>query len=413
MFKNYFKIAIAVLKRRKFFTFVSLFGISFTLTILIVLAAFIDNLIGAGYPDTARDRELYVNNISLRSTKNPSDINGGPSFYFLDHYVSPLKIPQKLAIASGNSHTSSYTNEKKLVIDLKYTNDQFWEVLQFRFIEGKPYAKQEVDNGEKVAVISEETRDNYFGKGVSVAGKYIETDNVRYRVIGVVQNVSVMQLFAHADIYVPYTLSKENFHNTDISGGYNGIILLRSRADIPGMKEEYSRMAAKVPLNSKIFDVLYTSADTYLEWFARNMIDDHTGSAGLGTFFALTGIFLFLFLLLPTLNLVNMNISRIIERSSEIGVRKAFGASSRTLVYQFIIENLILTFIGNAIGILFSFIAIQALNSSDLIDNLHLSINVNVLIFSLLLSLIFGLLSGVYPAWRMSSMQVVEALKAQ
>ena len=44
MFKNYFKIAIAVLKRRKFFTFISLFGISFTLTILIIVAAFFDHL---------------------------------------------------------------------------------------------------------------------------------------------------------------------------------------------------------------------------------------------------------------------------------------------------------------------------------------------------------------------------------
>jgi len=45
MLKNYFKIAIAVLKRRKFFTFISLFGISFTLTILMVLTAFMDNVI--------------------------------------------------------------------------------------------------------------------------------------------------------------------------------------------------------------------------------------------------------------------------------------------------------------------------------------------------------------------------------
>ena len=51
MLKNYFKIAIAVLKRRKFFTFISLFGISFTLTILIVLTAFVDNVTGANYPE--------------------------------------------------------------------------------------------------------------------------------------------------------------------------------------------------------------------------------------------------------------------------------------------------------------------------------------------------------------------------
>ena len=52
---------------------------------------------------------------------------------------------------------------------------------------------------------------------------------------------------------------------------------------------------------------------------------------------------LMLFMLLPTINLVNLNLSRILDRASEIGVRKAFGASSRTLVGQFLIENLVLT----------------------------------------------------------------------
>jgi putative ABC transport system permease protein len=58
MLKNYFKIAIAVLRRRKFFTFISLFGISFTLTILMVLTAFMDNIINPTYPDMKRDRSL-------------------------------------------------------------------------------------------------------------------------------------------------------------------------------------------------------------------------------------------------------------------------------------------------------------------------------------------------------------------
>ena len=59
-------------------------------------------------------------------------------------------------------------------------------------------------------------------------------------------------------------------------------------------------------------------------------------------------------MLLPTLNLVNINISRIMERASEIGVRKAFGASSRTLVGQFVVENIILTLVGGAFGLVLS-----------------------------------------------------------
>jgi putative ABC transport system permease protein len=110
---------------------------------------------------------------------------------------------------------------------------------------------------------------------------------------------------------------------------------------------------------------------------------------------------------------VNINISRIMERSSEIGVRKAFGASSRTLVGQFIVENIILTFIGSVLGVIFSVVILALINNSQVIPDAYLSVNMNVLMISLLICLVFGLLSGVYPAWRMSKLNVVTALKAQ
>ena len=100
------------------------------------------------------------------------------------------------------------------------------------------------------------------------------------------------------------------------------------------------------------------------------------------------------------------------ERSSEIGVRKAFGASSRTLVLQFIVENIILTFLGGVIGIVLSSILIYIFNSSEIIPNGELNINLTVLFYTILACLVFGVISGVYPAWRMSRMQVVNALKA-
>jgi putative ABC transport system permease protein len=125
------------------------------------------------------------------------------------------------------------------------------------------------------------------------------------------------------------------------------------------------------------------------------------------------GGFFFLFLLLPTINLININVTRIMERSSEIGVRKAFGASSKTLVYQFIVENLLLTFIGAILGLVFSLLAIRFINAANIISNMELSLNPIVLIYSLVAYIFFGVLSGVYPAWRMSRLNVVSALKAQ
>ena len=85
MLQNYIKIAFKILRRRKFFTFISLFGISFTLTILMVLTAFIDTVVGDNYPDRKRDRSLYVSRISQVGKDATS--SGPPSFYFLSHYI--------------------------------------------------------------------------------------------------------------------------------------------------------------------------------------------------------------------------------------------------------------------------------------------------------------------------------------
>ncbi|MNR04933.1 Macrolide export ATP-binding/permease protein MacB [compost metagenome] len=128
---------------------------------------------------------------------------------------------------------------------------------------------------------------------------------------------------------------------------------------------------------------------------------------------SIMSIFVLLFLLLPTINLVNINVTRIMERSSEIGVRKAFGASSKTLVYQFIVENMILTFLGGLIGIVLSLLAIYLINGANIISNMRLSMNFTVLFYSFIACVFFGLISGVYPAWRMSKLNVVKALKAQ
>lgn len=411
MLKNYFKIAIAVLRRRKFFTFISLFGISFTLTILLVLTAFIDKVVGDKYPDKKRDRSLYVSRLS-QVGKNATS-SGPPSFYFLDHYVRSLKTPVTIGISSMSGGTNAYVNNKKITVNYKYTNSEFWDILEFEFLEGKAFNKQQVSNADRVTVITEDIKKEYFGDVPSVVGKYFEADNVKYKVIGVIKGVPVTSYMLYSDIYLPYTVAKDNSYKTskNYGGGYMGILLANSPADAAKLHDEYEDMVRRLPVeDKKNFDHVYSHADTYIKAYVDTGDERHSG-----TFIVITAIsiFAFILMLLPTLNLVNINITRIMERSSEIGVRKAFGASSKTLVYQFIVENIILTVLGGIIGVVLAFIALQVLNSAHLIANLELTINFTVLFIGLLVCLVFGLLSGVYPAWRMSKLNVVTALKTQ
>lgn len=413
MLVNYFKIAIAVLKRRKFFTFISLFGISLTLTIIIVLTAFMDYLLSPSHPDVKRERSLYVNMLRLEHTKKGMRMTGPMTFHYLDHFVGSMKTPEKVAIFSMFSPTNTYINNKKLVINIKHTNHDYWEVEEYQFLEGKPYTAEQIARAEKVTVISEEIKRAYFGDVPSVAGKFLETDNEQYRVIGVVKNVPITMIYSYADMYLPYTLSKDDKGDAKgMNGKYMAILLGRSKADLPVMEQEYQQVIRKIPVDSTMeYDKITGYADPYLAGFTRILLGDDSGT-GVTKFFLIIGLVLFLFMLLPTINLVNINSSRIMERSSEIAVRKAFGASSGTLAIQFIIENLILTFFGGIIGVALSAIVLWVFNNSQLIPNAALQINLPVLAATLGASLVFGLLSGVYPAWRMSRLQVVTALKS-
>lgn len=412
MLVNYFKIAIAVLKRRKFFTFISLFGISFTLMILIVLTSLLDHLFSAQYPEKKRDRMLYISMAKLIDTEHQGQMTGPLSFYFLDKYVHSMKTPEKVGITSVYNPTNTYINNKKLTILVKYTNAAYWDVMDFEFVEGRAYTAAEITNAQMVGVITTKTRDDYFGEGVQAVGKYIETDNVKYKVCGVVKSVSGIMLYSSADLYLPHTLSKTEGHNTGFNGGCMAVLLAKSKADMPKIDEEYQQVIARLPMKGMQHDKFISHAEKYVNSMTRIMLGEDQDS-GAGKLFMYVGLFVLFFMLLPTLNLININISRIMERSSEIGVRKAFGASSRTLVYQFITENIILTLIGGSLGIVLSLIILAVINSNPIMPNMYLSVNYRVLGWALLGCLFFGLLSGVYPAWRMSRLQVVSALKAQ
>lgn len=424
MLKNYFKIALAVLKRRKFFTFISLFGISFTLTILMVTTAFMDKVLSPAYPDYRRDRSLYISQVALTNTKEGWYNGNSASFSFLNDYVSKLKMPEKVGIFTFSSSANAYVDNRKLVIEFKYTNAAFWEIAEFEFLEGKPYNLQQIESAEHVAVITDRTALKYFGRKDQVTGKYIELDNVNYRVSGVVKGIPRSNRNFYSEIYLPYSVSKSfsklagKAGQLKVSaqdrfmGPYGAVLLAKSEADVPAMRAEFEQMLKKAFKPDTEYDKLFIHADTVLEGLARNIFGNED-ETGIGRMLTFTVLIVLLFLLLPTINLVNINITRIMERSSEIGVRKAFGASSRTLVYQFLIENIILTLLGGFIGVVFSVIAIYIFNQADILPDLNLSLNLKVLFIGLLLCLLFGILSGVYPAWRMSRLNVVHALKAQ
>ena len=406
MFKKYIKLSLKVLLRHKFFTFISLFGISFTLMILLTTTAFLDHMLGPTYPETRLDRSLYVLDLEIKGPEISR--RGSISYYFLNKYVKTLKTPELISITSFFQKTVTYNQGRKYKIALKYTDAEFWEIMDFKFIEGKPFNDEDVKNINQVAVINEATKEKYFGEE-SALGKFIEADWKKYKVIGVVKDVPIIRILAYGDVWVPITNTKEDITSYNLDGDYQAILLARSKQDFSKIKAEFQKHLAQVEFMDDTYDSIKGGTDTLLESTSREMFGFDDAKVHM-LFFIATGLMI-LFMMLPAMNLVNININRIMERYSEIGIRKSFGASSITLVGQFIVENIILTLIGGLIGLILTYIVLTIFNLSNIIPYAHFNMNFRIFGFALLITLLFGLLSGVYPAWRMSRLKPVQALQ--
>ena len=154
-------------------------------------------------------------------------------------------------------------------------------------------------------------------------------------------------------------------------------------------------------------------ADTLFESTSRELLSDGNRESHPLLLGAILGALALLFMTLPALNLVNINLSRILERVSEIGVRRAFGAPRRALVAQFLVENVVLTLIGAVLGLVLAAATLAALNRSGVVPYSDFAINFRVFGWAVGLSLAFAVLSGVLPAWRMARLDPVAALSGR
>lgn len=416
MLKNYLKVAFKVLARRKFFTFISLFGISLTLLVLTVTSALLDHILAPHAPEVRGDRTLGV--FTMGMSGEQSTRTGFAGYAFLNRYVRPMtRLPYVEAVTCFTlpSTVTTYLDGRRVELSMKRTDGEFWRVLDFDFVEGGPYTAEDDRNARFVAVINEATRGKFFG-GAPALGKTIEADGQRFRVVGVVRDVPALRLVPYADLWVPYGTSPSDIYKREMVGDNFGLIVARSRSDFPQIKAEVQarlREAEKHLPDPRQFQRLMGGADTPFEAVARFVLSPRLEESRPQRLFAILLTLAFVFMLLPTVNLVNLNLSRILDRASEIGVRKAFGAPSWTLVGQFVVENLVLTLVGGAIGLVLAAAVLHAVNAAGLIAYGRLNLNLRVFLWGLGLAVFFGLLSGVYPAWRMSRLHPVTALRGR
>jgi putative ABC transport system permease protein len=409
MLTNYLKIAVKVLARRKFFTFISLFGITLTLVVLMVAAAMLDNGFAPQQPESRFDRVLGTYMLGIYGENGGTTSN--PGYRFVDKYVRGLQRAEATSIFSGSSAMTMYHDGRKLETHIRRTDGEYWRILDFKFLEGGPFTEADNANASFVAVITDDMRERLYGPNASALGKTFALDGQRYRVVGVVPAVSITRRVGFSEIWAPIRTTKGEYQKAMI-GNFSAIVLARSPDDFEALRGEFRQRLTHFEFEDpKTQNRVVAGLDTMFEAAARNIFGNHTeADRPLMLRLILAGVAL-LFITLPTVNLVSINLSRIMERASEIGVRKAFGASSRTLVGQFVMENVVLTVIGGALAFGLATWALAVISKAQFIPYTVFEVNLRIFGYGMLLAMFFGIVSGVYPAWRMSRMHPVNALK--
>ena len=411
MLRNYMKMALKVLLRRKLFTCISLFTISFTLMVLMVAASLFDHVFGSFPPETRSDRTLLLSSMRGEHDESKGYRLQGPSYAFLKRYVSPLAHAEKVSIYGAAATVTTFREGEKIESQLKSTDGSFWEILEFDFLEGRPYSEEEVEEGRRVAVINEATRRVFFGEEEAL-GRYIDLGDRAFRVVGVVPNVPVFRMVPFADVWVPHSaFGTDAYRRYDsLFGHFQALILAPSAAEIPLIHEEFAHVLTRIEYPNPDKVNRLTGGPTTLLDMVANIVFSLGALTGRGLM-VLVLVLALLFMLLPVISLVNINTTRILERASEIGVRKAFGGSSLTLVGQFLMENVILTLLGGALGLVLTYLVLQMLGAAAIVQYAEFHLNHRIFLYGLVMTLFFGLVSGVWPAWKMSRLHVVEAFR--
>src|SRR5690349_19426634 len=149
MIANYIKIALKVLGRRKFFTFISLFGISLTLVVLMVATTVLDNVFAPRAPESKFDRVLGVYRLGMHGPNFNS--TGNPGYRFIKEYVLSLPGAEAASVYTGQSMLAMYHEGRKIDTHMRRTDGAYWQILDFDFVEGGPFTEADNANANFVA----------------------------------------------------------------------------------------------------------------------------------------------------------------------------------------------------------------------------------------------------------------------
>ena len=413
------KQIVQLIKQNKFYSVMSIIGTAITIAyVMVVWMAYIFNNDDIE-PEGKRSRTMTTGPVIYYSSDNPKaeDISG-MNEWTIEEIFSGLPGIEMISMMN-NARAGKYKyikdNYERVDIYENLVDENVWKQYTYKFLEGRPYTKEEVESGMAVAVITKNAARKLFGTLDNVIGKEIKPEfaDKRYKIIGLVEDISPVFTRAFSEVWRPIDLYKNRagYIPAGPSGRFFVNIVLEKGVSKKEAKEVINESLRKYNLAHKDYVLEFQS---FWEWGMEE-----------SELFDLL-IKCLIFMILPIVNSIGLVSSHMSKRLSEIGVRKAYGASKGQIIRQLIAENLVTTLIGAVFGLILASIALWSArswmlgreymwNSYSEVASVPISafLNIKVLLCAIFFCLILNFLSIFGPARRVSKKAICETIKGE
>ena len=311
--------------------------------------------------------------------------------------ISKLDGVKAASPYTANSYVTIYQS-KNWTTTVSGVSSNFQDVNNWTMAEGRFISSKNVENRERVAVVGQTVVKNLFA-GEDPVGKEIRVKNIPFRVIGVLNSKGNGTMGNDQDdvIFIPYTTAMERVEGVDylrmvyvVASDDNGIDRLQSDIE-------------------NLLRVRHSIKDTNLDDFnIQNMKSImETMEQTTGTLTLFLGAVAAISLVVGGIGIMNIMLVSVTERTREIGIRKALGATYFVIVTQFLIEAVVISLMGGLIGIA---LGIGAPKLIGLASGMSTVISVPTIVLSFAFSMAIGLVFGIYPARKAAKLDPIDAL---
>lgn len=357
---NYIKQVVGEMRQQPLSVWLSVGGTA--LSLFLVMAVFIINDLPSveAKPESCRRSLMVGEGVDLQNEQGWSWSSSGMRKKTAEFLYGDLEGIEKISFFQAwlSDEDASIPGGENHTFSQRGVDDVFWSIFDYEFIDGKPFSKAESDAGMKVAVISENVARTLFGTSKAV-GKEFLLKQIPYRVVGVIKDVNPLFDIAYSDVFTPF---QEGAPSEDWAAEYIGdaqVLLLKKKGvsdeDIKKqVRNRYKAFEARLKKENKgvtYHETPYSMEVRAIQHGSNTTPDPKEGRTQRLLIYAIL-------LLIPAINLSGMSRSRLRRRVSEIGVRRAFGATRLNVIGQLLGENFIITVLGGVVGLIFCIVFI-------------------------------------------------------